>query len=340
MRITCIDFFRTVATFAIITIHTSPFREANKGIFHSLCIAMDQVARFAVPYFFVVAGYFFGRKVLSGISAIILFKQYAKRFLPLHFVWSVIYIVLPTDIKSEVLQYGFWDAAYQKLLILIADPEKLLLQGGRGHLWFLLALLSAIGIISVFLQTGKQKWLLPVASLLYLFGLLTSSYSVTGLGFEVPFGTRNGPFFSTLLVTIGWIISYMKPRVGPVLSILTMIIGCLLYACEVLLLHKIYDIPIVGQQFMFGSIFCATGLTMFAISSPNLFAKSWATKWAPYTLGIYLIHQLISDLLTPLSMVVPFPLWDILYPFVVYALSLMSVLIISKHKLSKFLVHY
>jgi len=81
-------------------------------------------------------------------------------------------------------------------------------------------------------------------------------------------------------------------------------------------------------------------LTMFVLSKPRLFESSSITKWGRYALGIYLLHLLVLDVLTPLDKIIPFPLWDIIYPFIIYFLSLLIVLGLSKNKWSRYLVGY
>ena len=167
MRNSSIDFFRAIAIFAIIILHTSPFLGSNNIFFKSLYIGLSQASRFAVPYFFIVAGYFFGRKIQSGAVPKKAFMVYVKRLLPLYIIWSFFYIVLPTNIKSEVMSLGLMEATYQKVCTITADPVELFFQGGRGHLWFLLSLLIALGIISLFLKLNRKQWIIPISSFLY-----------------------------------------------------------------------------------------------------------------------------------------------------------------------------
>lgn len=340
MRISSIDFFRAIAIFAVILLHTSPFHGSNDTFFKLLDAVINQATRFAVPYFFIVAGYFVGRKIRSGSLPEKVFKVYVKRLLPLFLIWTIIYMILPTNIKKQVLKFGLLEATYQKIYSLISDPITLLLQGGRGHLWFLMSLLLALGIITLFLKLDKKQWVIPIASLLYFFGLLAGSYSTTPFGINISLDTRNGPFFSTLLVAIGWCLSSEKYKVRSIYSLGVLAIGIIMHTFEVFALWKFYDISPLRHDYLLGTLLWSVGLTMFVLSIPNAFEGSLITKWGGYTLGVYLLQLIVVDMLTVLDKIIVFPLWDIIYPFCAYFLSLLIVSILSKNRKLKYIVAY
>ena len=340
MRISSIDFFRTIAIFAIIVLHTSPFKGSDNVFFESLYIGLNQAARFAVPYFFIVAGYFFGRKILSGTLPEKAFTLYAKRLLRLFFIWTIVYMILPTDIKKRIMELGLWEATYEKIYYLVSDPLTLLFQGSRGHLWFFLSLVMALGIITIFLKLNKKQFIMPVSVSLYFFGLIAGSYSATPLGIDISFNTRNGPFFSTLLVAFGWYLASENFKMKPVYSLGLLTLGIFMHALEAYILWKYYGISPLRHDYLFGTLLCGVGLTMFVLSQPTLFEGNLLTGWGRYTLGIYVLHLLIIDMLTPLNKVIMFPLWDIIYPFIVYILCLSLVLVLSKNNAAKYIVAY
>lgn len=51
----------------------------------------------------------------------------------------------------------------------------------------------------------KTHWMLPIAIGLYLYGEFAGSSAVV-TGMSAPIYTRNGPFFSTLFVVVGYLI--------------------------------------------------------------------------------------------------------------------------------------
>ena len=339
MRISSIDFFRTIAIFTVILLHTSPFRDSNNIFFETLYIGLSNATRFAVPFFFIVSGFLFGKQIHSGAMPGKLFKVYVNRLLPLFLIWSMIYMILPTDIKKQVIKFGLWEAIYQKIYNLISHPITLLFEGSRGHLWFLLSLLMALGVITVFLKLNKKQWIIPIASFLYLFGLIAGSYSKC-FGIDISFNTRNGPFFSTLFVAVGWCLSYDTHKFRPMTTLGLATIGMTMHMSEVLFLWKYYNISPVNHDYVFGTLLWSTGLTMFVLSIPNAFKENLITKWGRYALGVYLVQLMAIDVLTPLDKIIPFPLWDIMYPLMGYLLSLSMVSFFLKNKWLRNIVAY
>jgi surface polysaccharide O-acyltransferase-like enzyme len=238
------------------------------------------------------------------------------------------------------MESGLWKATYQKIYNLISDPITLLFQGGRGHLWFLLSLLIALGIITLFLKLNRAQWILPIAASLYFVGLIAGSYSATPFGIDISFNTRNGPFFSTLLVAFGWYLSSEKYKVKPVYALGLLTIGIIIYTLEAFALWKFYNVSPLRHDYLLGTLFFGLGLTTFVLSQPRLFEGNPLTGWGRYTLGIYVLHLLVLDMLTPLAKIIPFLLWDIIYPFIVYFLSLLTVSILSKGNRTKHIVMY
>ena len=340
MRISSIDFFRVIAIFAIILNHTSPFGGSNNIFFETLYIVISQSTRFAVPFFLTVAGYFYGNKLLTGTLPIIAFKTYFRRLFPIFLIWSFIYMILPTNIKKQVLQSGLWEASYQKITTLLSDPVTLLFEGSRGHLWFLISLLISLGIITLLIKYDKKHIIIPLALALYFFGLIGGSYAQTPFGLDISFNTRNGPFFSTLFVAVGWYFSYTKHVIKPLHALSILLLGVFMHVLEVSMLWKLYSVPPLRHDYLLGTLFCGVGLTLFLLSQPNLFINSRITMWAKYTLGIYVSHMLIIDILTPFERIIPFPLWDIFYPLVIFFLSLYLVYILSKFRILKHTVAY
>ena len=69
-RSNSVDTARLFAIAAVIMIHTQPFSgaAASLRIYSYPYLLVNQLARFAVPMFFVLAGYFWGLKIRGGHS--------------------------------------------------------------------------------------------------------------------------------------------------------------------------------------------------------------------------------------------------------------------------------
>lgn len=160
-RIASVDTIRLFAIIAIVALHTTPFEVKNiesNTVYHYLDIAINQLARFAVPFFFSISGYFFGLKVNSGVDAITLAFKNAKRILMLFLMWSLIYLT-PYNVMAfaEFGVLGPFKVAYWNLTSLISEPITFLFQGSKVHLWFLVSLIISIILSACFLKYGKKK---------------------------------------------------------------------------------------------------------------------------------------------------------------------------------------
>lgn len=130
-RIEGVDIFRLIAITAVIAIHTHPFSSTSPreydvfehDVWKYLSIIMDQFARFAVPFFFVISGYFWGLKLKNSVAVAPISISIAKRITYILLVWSIIY-VLPYNL-SAIGEYGFIGpikVAYWNIIKLAHDP--------------------------------------------------------------------------------------------------------------------------------------------------------------------------------------------------------------------------
>jgi len=83
-RISSVDTIRLLAIISVIAIHTRPFsyNEDSGELYYYLDIFINQMARFAVPFFFVISGYFWGVKIRNGADIISTTKNMINRIYP------------------------------------------------------------------------------------------------------------------------------------------------------------------------------------------------------------------------------------------------------------------
>lgn len=139
----------------VVIIHTGPLlsysRVANG-------VLVQIIARVAVPFFFVAAGYFFFLKfnALQNSRPAIL-RDYLKHLLSLYVTWSGIYLLtllaigLPMPWQSPDWGWSSW-----------------WYMGCYGLLWFFLVLLISISVITLLTVTTPLKVRIAVFGLLYL----------------------------------------------------------------------------------------------------------------------------------------------------------------------------
>ena len=271
MRISSIDYFKVVAILAVISIHTEPFYAYSGDLWKYLKVFINQGARFAVPFFYVTAGYLWAKKVSTGASVEQVSIKYGTRILSIFVFWSVVYIFVPTNIHA-IQSIGFpalIKVPCWRILNLFDNPVVLLFQGSKVHLWFLVSMLYALAITSILLKFNLKKWLIPLGLLLYAFGLIAGSYSTTPIGFKIHFNTRNGPFLATIFFVFGWWLSLNEERVSLRLSLTLMVTGFTLHMMEAFFLWRLFDVPLTRHDYLLGTLPFGVGVAMVALSRPS-----------------------------------------------------------------------
>ena len=184
-----IEYFRLAAAFLVVAIHCSPLTTYSETADFILTRA---VARVAVPFFFMVTGFF----VLGRPEKL---RRFLKRTALLFLACILLY--LPLNLYSGALSG----------LTPVGALRELLFEGTFYHLWYFPAVLLGAAIASLLMRTRAG---LGIAAALYVFGLLGDSYwgLISGVPwlsdvYEVIFGlagyTRNGLFFAPLFLLLG-----------------------------------------------------------------------------------------------------------------------------------------
>lgn len=141
MNLNGVDLFKFLFSFAVVAIHAH-LLDGQEGC----CVAALQIVEnLAVPFFFIVSGFFLGRKISVG-NEFEVYKHYICRFLKMYIIWCFIY--LPINIYYELIVYKF------SIGFTIFDLIRgWLLVGENPYswpLWYLLASAVAVLLIYIF----------------------------------------------------------------------------------------------------------------------------------------------------------------------------------------------
>ena len=340
-RIESVDCFRALAILAVMVIHSLPFADPGSAVgdaFDAATLA-NQFARFAVPFFFVMTGFFWGVKADTRAHTVAVSITLGKRLLGLFVFWSLIY-VLPFN--TELLfQHGLAGAAEAigANFHAIADhPARVFFEGTKGHLWFLPALLCCLGVSAVLIAYDRATPLLWLAIVLYAVGLLSKAYADTPLGIAIEFNTRNGPFFGLIFYASGYLLSRHKPKDTWFAGGLALIVfGYVLQLVELDFLHSRFGTT-MAQDYVVGTYFLGVGSAMMALSNQPFTRFPGLGVIGPLTLGIYAIHVALIELLYPVRYLVLSPIWDIGFVLLVFCLSFTAVSILARTRIGLRLV--
>lgn len=206
-----LDWFRIAAAVFVVANHTSPLSLLSEtGDFWLTRV----LARVAVPFFFMVTGYFLAARNWSTTGKVL--KKAGLVYL------AAILLYLPLNLYNGGFSPSEW-------------LRNLLLNGTFYHLWYFPALILGILIARLLSRLGMPA-ALTLAFLLYLIGLGGDSYyglicavpSLEGFYsvlFQLFDYTRNGLFFTPLFLLLGAAGRRWSPRlsaVGFVLSLAAM----------------------------------------------------------------------------------------------------------------------
>ena len=340
-RIKSIDTFRVFAIIAVISIHTSPFEGVeNNQIYTLLSAAINQGARFAVPFFFVISGFFFAKKIYGASELLPTTTISLKRLLKIWLIFSVIYI-LPYDLIAafEHGALGPFKVIYWNLLGIADDPVRFIFQGSKVHLWFLVSLGISIIITSLFFkyfQRHHLALLIIFSAALYVFGLLAKAYAGTPVRINIDFNTRNGPFFSTAFFVMGLVLSRLQLNQNHLYyGLLVLFLGYAIQLGEIYYLYSAYSTSPTSHDYVFGTLFVGLGVALMALSNHPILNSRHLSNIGRYTLGIYAIHYVFVDMLHPVDAEVSNPAWEMGYVFFVFLLSVSITLLFSKSERQK-----
>lgn len=336
-RIHSVDICRLIAIFAVIIIHTQPFAPLHPdlyGRFGETGWVINQAARFAVPFFFIISGYFWSLRQRTSTQPLADTLAMARRIAIIFLAWTAIYL-LPFDIAamarlgwSGPLKMTYWNMA-----ALAEKPGKALMQGSQIHLWFLPALLSALAVCAILLRRRWYRALALIAIVLYVGGMLASAYARTPLGWSAGFEVRNGPVFSTLLFATGVYLSRLtsSPRwLAGGLLLFCAGMGCQIG--EMYYLSHYYGVS-PYLNFTVGTYFMGLGFALVALSNHRWLQGQRLSAIGRYTLGIYAIHFVFVDVFRGVRAITDSALWQLAYPLLVLLLSIMAALLMARSRL-------
>ena len=164
-----IDVFRYLCAIMVVAIHTQPFMEISP----KLSLVFTQIIpRIAVPFFFIVAGYFYINKLEEKKP---IFLSYIKRLLKTYVFWSCVYFAI------DFIQWGH--SSIKGFVLHCA--LSFLVNGSHYHFWFFPALIFAVCATTLVYKLKLKKVLLPMSIILYTIGCLGCSYRSIGLKIPV-----------------------------------------------------------------------------------------------------------------------------------------------------------
>jgi surface polysaccharide O-acyltransferase-like enzyme len=266
-----IDAFRLLAFIAVVLLHTvggktTPQPDPGKYI--------DLLCRFAVPFFFILSGYFLSRR---NSNLLITLKNVVMRLAPIFLFWSVFYILLTNLHAAPHFDLRFF--------------KDWIIHGGPGfHLWFLSSL-----AMNLLLLVLLREWMSPAQLLLAGLCLYAIGVTYAELGPILPnvhWNFRDGPFFGFVFVAIGYWFAMHRIELSLRLSLGLIGLGLALEFAEAGLLYALGIRGFADDiNFYLGTFPYAVGvwgLAQSIITRNGLLDR--IGEIGTYVLGFYCIH--------------------------------------------------
>ncbi len=321
-----VDVLRLVFAIGVMMIHTMAFQSINEDL--RIATSMG-ICRIAVPFFFVVSGYFLYNRIQTENEP----KSTLKRLLILYTSWVLIEIITLFPVVLSGLS--------APPIIIV---ERLLFIGITGSLWYISSLIIAIFIITPLLKRDKIFLLLLIGFILYLFGTTGDTY----------FGLFEKTMINPLIK--GYTLIFFLPQVGITESILFVALGAALNKYK--LNEKIKNAGVLSilsifllliETFVLNKTGIAKDANMYLsaiIAAPLIFvwainySKNISTKFSKscreYSLGIYCSHQII---MIWIAMFVPMLFANTMIRFIcTLCISALLITILRKTRLKKILL--
>lgn len=138
---------------------------------------------------------------------------------------------------------------------------------------------------------------------LFVYGVLGKSYSLTEIGIQTAFNTRNFIFFGLIHYSIGCWFTQLKPnKTWLWKGLLLFTLGTTLHITELsLILHAHPDFNPI-QDYLFSTILSGVGVALMALSEhPIVSSSTLLSKIGKESLGVFLIHFAVIDVITSLT---------------------------------------
>ena len=264
------DALRFVAFCAVVVLHALGDTSGQPG-----AALVGNVMRFAVPFFFLLSGYF-----LSGTASFsTILLRTLRRLVPVFLVWLVIYMWAAGDLAT------FGRPALMARYLVTGGPAY--------HLWFLPAL--GIGIVIVAAMRRFSVLLALLAMGLFVFGLAFGAYRDALHLPDLPIGSRNGPFFSVPFIALGYLAAQRSiPSAG--VGVAVALAGLTLQCVESFVLSSGWKTSASADYFV-GTAPFAFGILVLSFHLKNSPVTKWTAELGRTALWMYCIHALILSML-------------------------------------------
>lgn len=268
-----IDALRTLGAFSVVVLHTQYEGILTNSFVNSLFLC----ARWAVPFFFLVSGYFFEKK--SRLNLDIEFAKSLKYLLGIFIVSNLIYSLA----ALQTVYYSAKDIFSIRSIIL----------GNWFHLWFIGSMIIGYTSLWFVISIRMQKAMAFIAIFVLVLALIIGPYAT--------FNTLNiDLYFSKFIISIpflfiGFLYSKynLENKFKLISSVLIIVIGVVLMFVENAIIYSHTKPILVNHEYLLGTFMLAIGMFMLSFNIRTSKDNVLSSIGRKYSLMIYLYHPLL-----------------------------------------------
>lgn len=314
-----VDVVKLICSILVVAVHTGPFLSIDATLNY---FVVQILGRIAVPFFFVASAFFFFKKLdyeagLLSRENLRALRKFVFRIGKLYLIWTLIYLI-PLSIQWF---HGGMDGS-----TIVRFIRNFFFTGSYYHLWFLPSMIFAMCFVYVLLAKFKLMKVIEIGLILYVIGMLINVYGsivvhipLLGNGIKLYLQifetTRNGLFFGTIYMAIGFYIANGRFRMNQSELCKRTLISFGLLCIEGFFLRGLgIDTPLTSMYLMLLPFMFY--FFLYVISFDLKFHERFLTFRACSTL-IYLSHILFVLVLDAL----PFEYFSLVYFVIVLVLA-------------------
>ena len=321
-----IDTIKFFAAFAVVVIHTQPFRELDGEIYQTFYFTLRTLSSFAVPFFFACMGFLFYKKISILDNKFTYTISYLKKICR----YIIIPVIIYTIYHISKLLLSSNPILYIKEFINDITKLETLYYGidsaGMYHLWFLLIPLYIIPIIYIF--KNKIKLLTVIFLLFNIVGIILQIY---GIDIRV----RDALFYGGFYICLGCCFCIYEDKIKNIICNISW--KYLIYAFIIFNILQLYESILAGNRltYSFSTIFITIVLFIIFIKNDHILKDNIINKIGSESLGIYLIHPIIIDIIYLAIYIMNIGhisnsiIWQLLFTPIVFVTSYIIYLIIN-----------
>lgn len=320
-----LNIVKLICAVLVVMIHTSALKSLSEDLWVGTSLA---ICRVAVPFFFIVSGFFFYNSK-SGDKRKNKITKTGKLYFKLLLIETI--ILLPTLIVM----------IFKVPIVYLI--QSILFTGFTGSLWYVSSMVIGMVFVDLFIKKDMYKTLAVIAVALFLFGLAGDSYYGLFKGSVIESATT---IYKNIFIMmqVGFTASVPFLTIGIFINKLNLIekiknpgryviLGLVFVVIEAFILFKT-NIAI-DYNLYFSLLIFAPALFIFAIKSDVQIDSKKADYTRSLGVLVYVLHQ---PLMLIAGAVVPMLFSNTLIKFIIVILiSILVASILIKLKVDKFL---